>query len=224
MTDKQTSTKHLQITKATAVMVGVIAAASFITVFSLVASRALLSQRAYQSRVITGKEKAKKQLEKNLQITDSLVAQYKVFVGGTENVLGGNPSGSGDKDGDNARIVLDAIPSKYDFPALATSLEKLLTGYQIDAITGSDDEITQSANDKGFQDPRAIEIPFQFGITGSYQSALALLTTLEKSIRPIKIKILTISAQTDNSLHVSIDANTYYQPSKTLTIGTKEVK
>src|SRR5258708_5718319 len=108
------STKRVQINKATATIVGVIAAASFVTVFSLIASRALLGQRAYQSRVIAAKEQAKKQLQDNLSAVSALQTQYKAFVGTNENILGGNPNGSGEKDGDNARIILDALPSKYD--------------------------------------------------------------------------------------------------------------
>src|SRR5689334_22008086 len=122
------STKRIQVSKATATIVGTIAAAAFIAVFSLIASQALLSQRAYQSRVIAGKEKAKKQLEDNIKAVNVLSTQYKAFIGTSQNIIGGNPSGSGERDGDNARIVLDALPSKYDFPALAASLEKILGG------------------------------------------------------------------------------------------------
>src|SRR5438132_1512988 len=97
------STKRLQVNKATATIVGTIAASSFITVFSLIASQALLSQRAYQSRVIAGKETAKKQLEENIKAVDSLRTQYKAFEDSGQNIIAGNPTGTGDRDGDNAR-------------------------------------------------------------------------------------------------------------------------
>src|SRR6185436_19057656 len=98
-----------------------------ITVFSLMASRGLLGQRSYQARVINEKGKAVKQLQSNVAATKSLVDSYSNFTSLSSNVLGGNPRGTGDKDGDNGKIVLDSLPSKYDFPALTTSLEKILS-------------------------------------------------------------------------------------------------
>lgn len=216
------STKRVQIDKSMASMVVIVSVASFILVFSLIACKALLSQRAYQSRVIAGKEKAKEQLQQNIESVEKLRTQYRAFVETSENVLGGNPAGKGDKDGDNARIVLDALPSKYDFPALATSLEKLVAGYKTDGITGTDDEISQS-NQKGSANPTPLEIPFQLGVTTNYQSAIGFLAMLEKSIRPINIKTLSVNA-TSGQINLSVSANTYYQPSKTLNVTTKEIR
>ncbi len=141
-------TKRLIINKANATMVIAIAVATFVTVFCLITAKALLSQRAYQARVITRKEKAKDQLKENIKSVEALDTSYKEFVSSPVNVLDGNPAGTGEKDGDNPRIVLDALPSKYDFPALATSLEKLLTdrNYKVDGITGTDEEIAQQSN------------------------------------------------------------------------------
>ena len=221
----QFSTKRALITKANSTMVIVVAAASFITVFSLIASKALLSQHAYQARVTTEKEKAVKQLKANISAVQNLQNSYQALVSTSENVLGGNPKGQGDRDGDNAKIILDALPSKYDFPALATSLEKLLNSpnYKIDSITGIDDEVNQQANDKGSASPSPVDIPFQVSVTGSYGSMKTLIQTLEASIRPIQVQALDFTG-TDSTMHVSITAKTFYQPEKNLTIDTKVVK
>lgn len=224
MAEAPTATKRVQVNKATAMIVGVIAGASFVTVFSLVSSRALLSQRAYQARVITEKEKAKQTLIENEQSVEVLKTQYKAFVETSENIIGGNPKGEGEKDGDNARIVLGALPSKYDFPALATSLEKILTNtnFKIDVIAGSDDEIAQdSSNQQGATKP--IEVPFQIGITGNYQAVQDLVKILERSIRPISIQTMNFEG-TEGQMKIFISAKTYYQPTKTFNITTKEVK
>lgn len=217
------STKRIQINKANTRMVGAIAGASVIVIFSLVASRALMSQRAYQSRVISEKTKAVNQLKDNVKSVQNLATSYSAFVGTSSNVLGGNPSGTGDKDGDNARIILDALPSKYDFPALATSLEKILTSnsYKVNSITGTDDELQQQNTSS--PSPAPVEIPFQISITGAYASMKDLITTLEKSIRPIQIQTLQLSGS-DSNMQVSISAKTFYQPEKNLTITTKEIK
>jgi hypothetical protein len=220
---KLASGKRLLIDKANATMLVTIGVAAFLVIFSLVASKSLLSQSGYQSRVIKEKQKALKQLKENNANVSSLVASYKSFADEKENVLKGSPSGSGARDGDNTRIVLDALPSKYDFPGLISSIEKLLKegGYPIDTIGGSDDEVAQfnTASDK----PVPIEIPFPLTVTTTYEGAQSLLATLEKSIRPMYVKQLSATV-VQGKLHLSINAKTFYQPEKTLKITSKVVK
>ncbi len=216
------SGKRTQINKANTTMVIVVAVASFITMFSLVAAKALWDQRSFQARVITEKEVARNQLEANVAAVDTLVTSYQAFTGTAENVIGGDPAGKGDRDGDNAKIVLDALPSKYDFPALASSLEKVLTSgnYTIENISGKDDEINQLAA-VGQKEP--VEIPFQIGASGNYASIQSLMGSLERSIRPFPVSRISFSGD-DAELQVQIEAKTYYLPEKTLNITTKEVR
>lgn len=217
------STKRLAISKANATMVAFVAIAAFIAVFSIVACRALLQQRSYQSRVITGKETAKRQLKDNLKSVEALSIAYQEFVGSSTNVLGGNPAGSGDKDGDNAKLVLDALPSDYDFPALASSLEKILTdaNYTIESISGTDDEVAQAGT--AGPNPQPIPIPFEIAVSGNYESMQTLLSALERSIRPIQIQTMTFTG-TDTDISVSLTAQTFYQPAKNLNITSEVVK
>ncbi len=218
------SPRRLEISKASATIVIVIAVASFVTVFSLVACKSLLSQKSYQSRVIAGKEKAKKQLKANLTAADSLQASYKTFIAPPENIIGGNPSGTGDRDGDNARIILDALPSKYDFPALTSSLEKILKSrnYKIVSIAGTDDEINQQQNDTNDK-PTPVEIPFQLSVSGSYSSVTDLLLLFEHSIRPFNVQSIGLTG-TNSSMTVTLSIKTYYQPENKLTIKSEVVK
>lgn len=219
-----TSKKSVQIDKAKTVSIGFIAGAVFITVFSLVSANSLLKQRNYQAKIIDKKDKANQQLEKNLTERDALVTSYKTFVGSTQNMLGGNPAGNGPKDGDNARLVLDALPSKYDFPAVATSFEKILTekNFKIEGISGTDEEIKQSAlNGEGT--PTPVEIPFSLSVTGSYASIQDLISTLEKSIRPISIQRVSLSGDID-SMKMNLELKTYFQPEKKLNIKMETVK
>ncbi len=218
------SVKQLLINKANAQMMIMIAGSAIIVVFSLVSSRALLIQRSYQSRVISEKEKALKQLKSNVTAVSSLVKSYDQFESATENVLGGSPSGGGEKDGDNARVVLDALPSQYDFPALVSSLEKILSdpSYKIGAISGVDDELNQTKNTSS-PVPQPVEMPFSIDVSGAYASVQNLISTLSHSIRPIQIQTIDMSGK-DSDMHVTIGALTYYQPEKNLTIRTKEIK
>lgn len=219
-----TSSKRVQIDKAKSRSVGYVAGAVFITVFSLVSANSLLKQRSYQAKVIDKKEAANVQLEKNIEATSSLVASYKQFVAQPVNIIGGNPAGTGEKDGDNARLVLDALPSKYDFPAVATSFEKILNekSIKMEGITGTDDEIAQSAKTSSAV-PKPTDIPLSLSVEGSYTSMQDLISVLEKSIRPFSIQKMTLNGGTDK-MKMSLDLKTFYQPEKKLNIRMETVK
>ncbi|MGH7241249.1 MAG: type 4a pilus biogenesis protein PilO, partial [Candidatus Saccharimonadales bacterium] len=139
--------------------------------------------------------------------------------------LDGDPNGVGQQDGNNAKIVLDALPSNYDFPALTTSLEQLVTGtngLKINSITGTDDEVAQSANSTS-STPTAVPMPFTLTVEGSYQAIQDFTSKLEHSIRPFQVQTSTISGD-QSDLTLNITAQTFYQPAKKLTIGSKVVK
>lgn len=218
------SGKRLMIDKANANMLIVIGITSFIVTFSLIACKALLSQSGYQTRVIKAKNTALKQLKENSKSVSSLVSSYKTFAESPVNIIDGNPTGTGPRDGDNPTIILDALPSKYDFPGLISSVEKMLKdgGYKIDSIGGTDDEIAQL--NSATNDPQPVEIPLPIGVSTDYAGAQSILTTLENSIRPIYVEQISVVANGHSELKLSIATNTYYQPEKTLKIGSKEIK
>jgi hypothetical protein len=141
-------TKRALISKANSTMVIATTSAAFVLIFALVAGKSLVGQMAYQNRVITGKKAALTQLNTDLDARDSLQSSYNSFVAQNPNVLGGDPSGSGDQDGDNATLILDSLPNYYDFPALTTSLEKIVSSQNLTilGITGIDQEVTEGAN------------------------------------------------------------------------------
>ncbi len=218
------SIKRLQIDKSQSTMLITTAIAAFVLIFALVGGKALVSQITYQNRVIGTKKEAVKQLRANVQATTNLVNSYKAFVSTSQNAIGGNPQGTGQQDGDNAKIILDALPSKYDFPALASSLEKLMAGQNltINSISGSDDEVAQVDNASS-PSPEAVAMPFQVSANGSYQSSQGLIEVLDKSIRPFQIQKLQISGS-ENNMTVKIEAQTYYQPAKNFNITKKVVR
>ncbi|HEX9153250.1 MAG TPA: type 4a pilus biogenesis protein PilO [Candidatus Saccharimonadales bacterium] len=224
MAKTASSTKRALIGKANSTIVIATAVAAFVVVFCAIASKTLISQASYQNRVISTKKKALATLESDLNARDSLVAAYKTFVGTPQNILGGNPDGSGDQDGDNAKIILDALPSKYDFPALTTSLEKLITsqGLSIDSIAGTDDEVSQSAT-LASGAPAPVAMPFQIQVNGSYESVKSLISVFERSIRPIQVQKIELTGS-EGSMSAVIEAQTFYQPEKTLNIKSEVVK
>lgn len=218
------SNKHLQINKAATTITAVLAIASFVAVISIVGARAMLQQRSYQAKVIKEKELAVKTLKQNIASVELLGNSYKEFTARPENMIGGISTGTGERDGDNAKIILDALPSTYDFPALVSSIEKILSqnNLTIESITGTDDEIAQLGKESS-STPEVVEIPFEFTVSGSYDSFYALIGTLERSIRPIKVDSIQFSSNGSGAT-MTVKARTYYQSGKKLDITTKVVK
>lgn len=216
--------KRVQIDKSQATMIAIVGTAAFIIVFSLVSARALLAQRSYQARVIAKQTKARDQLRANKEAVDQLIVSYKSFVGSPDNIIAGNPTGTGDRDGDNAKIVLDALPSKYDFPAVASSLEKIFEGkgLKISSIGGTDDEAAQ-ANNQASSSPEPVEIPFNFTVGGSYASIQDLVNVFERSIRPFEVTSISLSGGSGD-MNLVARVKTYYQPEKSLDIKEETVK
>jgi len=219
-----TSTKRSLIGKANSTIVIATTVAAFAVVFALIATKALASQASYQNRVISAKKTAVKQLKEDLDARDSLVSSYKAFTDTSQNIVGGDPKGSGPQDGDNAKLVLDALPSKYDFPALATTLEKILTSQnlQIVSISGTDQELQQQRTAASGA-PQAVSMPFQIQVSGSYDSIKGLVDLFERSIRPFQIQTMDIGGNQSNMM-LSISAQTYYQPEKTFNVSTEVIK
>jgi len=220
MVEQKISAKHKQVDKAQSMIFGIVIAASIITVFALVAAKSFLGQAIYLGKVVNGKEKALKQLTSNEDAVNSLVSAYKAFASQDPNLIGGSSQSTGGRNGDNGRLVLDALPSKYDFPALTTSLEKMLTGYNIGSITGSDDSLAQEQNTATVA---PVDMPFSINVTADYTGLQSLLGTFEKSIRPFQITKLSISG-TNSDLKIDMAAKTFYQPEKSLKITNEVVK
>lgn len=223
MASGQLSLKRIGVDKTNSRIVTLTAISAFLVVFFLVASYMLFGQLMYQNKVIGYKKKAVSQLQDNIKARDSLVTSYKTFVSSPQNLLGGNPTGSGPNDGSNAKIVLDALPSSYDFPALTASLEKLLLsqGVKIESISGTDDEVTQAGGSSS-SSPSTVEIPFEFTVSGNYNSIRGVIDVLGRSIRPFQVLTTEITGD-QNDLKLKVTGNTYYQPENTLKIEQKVV-
>src|SRR5947209_3401893 len=176
MANNEVLSRRLAITKAQAQMVIVVSVASFITIFCLVAAKAVWSQNAYQSRVTAAKNKAHQQLQKNIQAYNGLSSSYDSFVNSTQNVIGGSLSGTGGNDGANDKIILDALPPIYDFPALTSSIEKVLAaqGLKVGSISGTDDQLNQQSNTSS-SNPTPVNMPFSFTISNANYSSVGQL-------------------------------------------------
>lgn len=221
---KQHSIKHALIGKDNTVMFASIAGAVFIVVFCLFVAKSLLDQSSYNSKVISKKREALNTLKDNRKEAEKLRDSYVSFATEPINIIGGSPAGTGPKDGDNAKLVLDSLPYELDFPALSSSIEKILLdgGYTIQAI-GGDDKGSTGNSKLSVSSGGPIEVEFPLGINTSIEGAMNLLQTLELSIRPFQITTLSLDGN-GNNLDVSINMKTFYKPQTTFQIGTETIK
>lgn len=215
----QISLKRIQLDKTTQSILIILTVAAVVTVMALAGSRALLAQISYQNRVISAKQTAKDSLTANVQALNQLKNAYYAFDNTPESIIGTSEK--------NSKVVLDALPSTYDFPALVTSLEQILKlgGYAIESIGGSDDEIAQISAEQsvGLNAAEPVEIPFQVEVTTSYDGAQQLVRDLDRTIRPMHIQSIELNGG-DSSMKVSISAKTYYKPGIKLEIPMGEVQ
>jgi len=219
--------KRLKATKSESRLVIIVAVATIITVFGLVSTKTLLSQATYHKRVLDARNQALKQLEANIETANKLVNQYQIFqTGNTTNIIGGKNSTDANlqpPDGDNARLVLNALPSKYDFPALISSVAKILNNNAIknQAVDGTDESGT--INSDTAAKPEVVTITLEVQGTANYKAIQALVRDFERSTRPFDITKLDFKGS-ESSMAITLTVNTYFQPALTLDLVTKEVK
>jgi hypothetical protein len=243
------SIKHLQIAKANNFMFIVVALASILVVFSLASTKTLMSVSSYQHKALKAKNVAIKKLQDNVKAANALQKQYDAFESQNPNIIGGvggldvaqaiaqqgEQSGSiqvngkaislSGQDGDNAKIILDALPSSYDFPALITSVEKIANQDHIplQGVGGTDQPSTTAQSSSSVAAAQPQQIPISFSVQTDFQTVKVLLTDLERSIRPVDITTITLSGS-GNNMNVSLQSSTYYQNPISLQIKQKVVK
>lgn len=206
-----TLNKRTLISKDNARMMFAVTAAAVVFVVGVVLARALWSQMQYQNRVIAAKTTARDNLQANVKALQSLASKYSDFDKGT--IV-------------NSKVVLNALPSKYDFPALAASVEKLVntqTGssrYKLESFGGSDLAATAEGQSG---DPKPVAMPFSIEISGNYEALKQFVLDLERSIRPFKVTSMQISGA-DETLRASMQVETYYQPVKTFEVTSRTVQ
>ena len=219
--------KSSQIDKSQKRLIILVSVSTVITIFCLVSAKALLDYASYHRHELAAKRAVIKQLEANIAAAGTLESQYQSFNSVNPNFIGGKNTtdpNTSPPDGDNARLVLDALPSKYDFPALISSVSKILTnaGIASPGIAGSD--LSATTGSAPSASPSPVEIPLSINGLASYGGAQNLILDLERSIRPFNVTTLDFGG-TNSTISISVGLTTYFQPAKMLGSGTtKEVK
>lgn len=231
MASNNMKSKKMLIDKADTRMLVFAGIAAFVLVFTLVSGDSLINKASYQNRLATAKQVAVTQLKSDVSAESSLVNSYEKFVSSPINIIGGiGATGSGVNSGNNGQIILDALPSKYDFPAMITSVNSMLqsAGVKIDSISGTDNQVAQQA----FQTspaPTPIPLVFQFSVDGTYQNFQNLFDTFQRSIRPFKFDNVQITATTNantkqTGLTLNATVETYYQSEKVFNLTSEVIK
>ena len=150
-----------------------------------------------------------------------------MFEAANPNMLGARsdvPENTPPPDGKNSRLVLDALPVEYDFPALISSLTKLLgmDGIAQPSIGGVDLGVSSASQPSANPQPVAIS---QIPISGATSpgGAQKLIRDFELSTRPYDITSLQLSFNSSGAT-LSLMVDTYYQPAKAVILESKEVK
>lgn len=180
--------------------------ASILVSLSIVSINFLWDLRGYNSRVVSAKRQAESTLEQNLSVTPQLQQNYQLLEDSEV----------------NSQFILDALPSLYDFPALATSVASLVSrsGLVIESFNGNDQgevAISQQAN------PVPVEMPFSLTVEGSYDDVKKFVENLNRSTRPMKIEKLSLSG-TNANMQAELEITSFYQPAVSINTETTEIK
>ena len=219
--------KQMKNDKSESKLVIIVAVATVITVFCLVSSKTLFSQATYNKRVLDARRDALNQLQSNIDSANALADQYQIFqTGNTTNIIGGKNStdpGLQPPDGDNARLVLNALPSGYDFPALISSVAKILDNNRVSNQTVEATDESGTISNESVSKPEVATITLKVGGTTNYNSLKALIRDFERSTRPFDITKIDVNGS-DANMAFTLTMNTYFQPALSLTLSTKEIK
>lgn len=203
-----------------------VAIATALSVFCLVSVKTLWSQASYHRQVLGAKRDAIKQLKSNIDNVATLKTQYDTFNSANPNFLGGknvSDQNALPPDGNNTRLVLNALPTTYDFPALISSASKVVSTDHLanPSIAGSDTSASTASSPSA--NPQPVPIPLSISGLTSYGNVRNFIHDLERSTRPFDITKLQFSGSS-NSMSLSSTMTTYFQPAKILNTGTKVIR
>jgi len=219
--------KRTQISKANKVMFIWIAGASALVSFAIVTSFFLGQKLIFNEKVLFEKNKTVNVLNINNGAVEELATNIRALDADAALSL----AKANEKD-QAIQVILDALPSYANSPALGASLQiKLLAGVpgltleslQVTPVEGVESLTTGAVEDAGATTASGNEITFRFSISGSEDTLRAALKNLERSIRTIDITSLIIESQGDIQL-MTVAGRAFYEPAKNVVLYDKVVK
>ena len=138
----------------------------------------------------------------------------------------------------NIQVILDALPADANSLALGASLQsKLLkdigglklTSLQVTPVAGIESldesaEVVAEEPVEGEETLAGSEINFQFSVTGSQDELKQVLVNLQRSLRLIDVRTLTIASGDDSGLTLTVEGRAFYVPAKSIEMTDKEIE
>jgi len=222
--------KRTQILKANRNMFLWIAGASALVGFALVASIFLVQKLVFNERVLIEKNNTISVLQANNAVMPELETQVRVLDTNAALIK------SKAKDNDQAiQVILDALPSEANSPALGASLQDVLLasipGLVIDSLQVDPVEGVESLAAPGVDTGGAVlgttgtenQITFRFIVSGNQDALKAALVNLERSIRTIDITKLQIESQQTTQV-MTVQGRAFFEPAREVTLYDKVVR
>lgn len=200
------SSKRQAIDKAKSTVLATMVVASIVVSFAIVTFNFLWDLRGYNSRLTAAKEGARDQLNENVTNAEALKNSFGIFEQGDV----------------NSQEVLDALPSKYDFAAVITTMDSLAKRSGMLLTSFSGDDLSAEAVQTSIQ-PEAIEMPFSITVEGDYEDLQEFSETLQRSIRPFRVISMEISGN-DENISADISMSTFYQPEASIDVEKETIQ
>lgn len=214
--------KRQQIESASRTMFVWVAVASVAVSICLVVAQFLIQQLAFNQRIINAKIKASNTLSDNINNAKKLKEEVDSLVGNQD--LASVKTNASDP---NVKSVLDALPTKFDSTALATSLQQAIlgrSGVVVESIVVSPDPLSSGTDPAvAAEQAKPAEQPFSVTVSGSYDKIRNMVNDLERTIRPMKIVSINMNGN-DADMRVTVEGITYYQPAKSTKVKEEVVK
>lgn len=210
--------KRQQIASANKMIFVWVIVASVAISFCGVTVQFLLRQAIFTQKVISAKLETQGTLSKNLENVEKLKENVNNLLADTRLAsVKANPSDTA------LKVVLDALPTSDDKSALGASLQQVILPKS--GVTTSDlTTISQGATeDTSGTTSGTKPSTFTFAASGDYSRIKAMLSDLERSIRPMDINKLTLQS-TDGVIRATVDGVTFYSPEQTVQLGKKTIK
>lgn len=234
MPDQQPTTivrKRQQITQANRTMFIWVAAASVVVGVAIVAAIFMAQKAFFNERVLLEKTKTSSTLSKNLSVVNDLKDQVRLM--NTNQALHDSIAPG---ETQPIQVVLDALPSDANSSALGASLQQKLVNdpalridaLRVDPVAGVESDASVGGASTGTASSSVSNNVIHFTLTVSAASSNAsalrgMLQRFERSVRAIDITKLTVEGQ-GTRVAMTVDANAFYEPAKTVELKTKVVK
>ena len=220
---KMPSLKQIQINKDLKIIMLWAGSATFIVLFCLISIYSMSKVFNYQNQVLLDNNKALSILKNDQSAENNLVKSYQNFNNSPTNIIGGVSSSDTQNNGNNTKIILDALPSALDYPALLSSVQSLLgsEGVTINSITGAGNQSSSSTTNSNSSKPQSLT--FSFSVSGPYSNIQNVISTFERSIRPMQFQSIDLSGN-QSSMNLTATVQTYYQPMVGFNVSTENLE